>query len=101
MQALFFFFHLCILYLTGLYPGVIQRVHTATAGRDDEIVKEYLSHFMREAKSSSEFEGYFDFKNFLGPLLARVMLMSGDQNTAKWYVPTCYGMNTILCGKKP
>ncbi|KAF9363998.1 hypothetical protein BGX34_002803 [Mortierella sp. NVP85] len=60
------------------------RVHTATTGRDDEIVKEYLSHFMREAKSSSEFEGYFDFKNFLGPLLARVMLMSGDQNTAKW-----------------
>ncbi|KAI1295221.1 hypothetical protein EDD11_007941 [Mortierella claussenii] len=38
---------------------------------------------MREAKSSSDFEQYFERKTFLGPLLARVMLMAGDKDTAK------------------
>lgn len=61
-----------------------NRVPAATAARDNEIVGEYLSHFMRESKSASEFEGFFESKNFLNPLLARVMLLSGDQNTAKW-----------------
>ncbi|KAF9984495.1 hypothetical protein BGZ65_000276, partial [Modicella reniformis] len=60
------------------------RVPRATTDDDDEIMREYLSHFMREAKSSSEFEAFFEFKGFLGPLLAQVMLLSGAQDTAKW-----------------
>ncbi|KAF9361888.1 hypothetical protein BGX26_010291 [Mortierella sp. AD094] len=61
-----------------------DRVAPATRERDDEVVKEYLNHFMKEAKSSVEFEEYFEVKSFLNPLLAQAMLASGDKDIAKW-----------------
>ncbi|KAF9174046.1 hypothetical protein BGX21_000836 [Mortierella sp. AD011] len=60
------------------------RVDPATSSRDDEVVREYLDHFMKETKSSAEFEEYFEVKSFLNPLLAQVMLASGDKDVAKW-----------------
>ncbi|KAG0198556.1 hypothetical protein BGX28_007992 [Mortierella sp. GBA30] len=60
------------------------RVSAATTERDDVVVKEYLSRFMCEAKSSAEFEEYFELKTFLHPLFARAMLFSGDKDSAKW-----------------
>lgn len=48
--------------------------------------EEYLSHFIREAKSAAEFEPYYEVNDFLNPLLARIMLTSGDKDLAKWYV---------------
>ncbi|KAG0370933.1 hypothetical protein BC939DRAFT_527666 [Gamsiella multidivaricata] len=61
-----------------------ERVTPATRERDDEVLKEYLTHFMRQAKSAAEFEEYFETKTFLNPLLAKAMLMSDDPATAKW-----------------
>ncbi|KAG0252299.1 hypothetical protein BG011_007080 [Mortierella polycephala] len=60
------------------------RVCPVTKERDERVLKEYLSQFMREAKSSAEFEPYFETKTFLNPLLARTMLMTGDKDIAKW-----------------
>ncbi|KAF9436213.1 hypothetical protein BGZ76_004566 [Entomortierella beljakovae] len=61
-----------------------DRVSPATRKRDDDVVKEFLTYFMRESKSSSEFEEYFEIKTFLDPLLAHTMLTSGDSNVTKW-----------------
>ncbi|KAG0300551.1 hypothetical protein BGZ98_009091 [Dissophora globulifera] len=61
-----------------------MKVQPATADRDDVIVREYLTHFMREAKSSTEFQEFFESHSFLDPLLARVMLNAGDADVAKW-----------------
>ncbi|KAI8597784.1 hypothetical protein EDD21DRAFT_384542 [Dissophora ornata] len=61
-----------------------NRVSSASSQRDDEIVGEYLAYFMREAKSAEEFEQFFEVESFLNPLLAEVMLTSGDKDVAKW-----------------
>jgi hypothetical protein len=61
-------------------------VPAATLERHEEVEAEYLSHFIREAKSAAEFEPFYEVKDFLNPLLARTMLMSGDKDLAKWYV---------------
>ncbi|KAF9140561.1 hypothetical protein BGX30_006303 [Mortierella sp. GBA39] len=61
-----------------------SRVPAAKAERHDEVEEEYLSHFIREAKSAAEFEPYYEVNDFLNPLLARIMLTSGDKNLAKW-----------------
>ncbi|KAG0091197.1 hypothetical protein BGZ92_001279 [Podila epicladia] len=60
------------------------RVTPADSTRDNEIVEEYLAHFMRESKSYAEYEAYFDVKDFLAPLLARTMLTAGDKDVEKW-----------------
>ncbi|OAQ30988.1 hypothetical protein K457DRAFT_136616 [Linnemannia elongata AG-77] len=60
------------------------RVPAAKAERHDEVEEEYLSHFIREAKSAAEFEPYYEVNDFLNPLLARIMLTSGDKDLAKW-----------------
>ncbi|KAG0353115.1 hypothetical protein BG005_007528 [Podila minutissima] len=60
------------------------RVTPADSTRDNEIVEEYLAHFMRESKSYAEYESYFDVKDFLAPLLARTMLTAGDKDVEKW-----------------
>ncbi|KAF9139673.1 hypothetical protein BG015_001936 [Linnemannia schmuckeri] len=61
-----------------------SRVPAATAERHDKVEEEYLSYFIREAKSAAEFEPYYEVKDFLNPLLARIMLTSGDKDLAKW-----------------
>ncbi|KAF8982297.1 hypothetical protein BGZ46_001523 [Entomortierella lignicola] len=61
-----------------------RRVSPPISEHDDELMKEYLNHFMKEAKSSAEFEEYFEVKSFLTPMLAKVMLASGDKDVAKW-----------------
>ncbi|KAF9179501.1 hypothetical protein BGZ51_006867 [Haplosporangium sp. Z 767] len=61
-----------------------DRVCPVTEERDERVLKEYLSQFMCEAKSSTEFEPYLETKTFLNPLLARAMLMAGDKDIAKW-----------------
>ncbi|KAF9378595.1 hypothetical protein CPB97_009481 [Podila verticillata] len=60
------------------------RVTPADSTRDNEIVEEYLAHFLRESKSYAEYEPYFDVKDFLAPLLARTMLSAGDKDVEKW-----------------
>ncbi|KAF9566459.1 hypothetical protein EC968_003732 [Mortierella alpina] len=61
-----------------------KRVRVATKERDDEVIAEYLTHFLQLEKSTAEYEEFFEVKTFLNPLLARVMLTSGDKNTEKW-----------------
>ncbi|KAG0290735.1 hypothetical protein BGZ96_005807 [Linnemannia gamsii] len=61
-----------------------SRVPAATSERHEEVEAEYLSHFIREAKSAAEFEPFYEVKDFLDPLLARTMLTSGDKDLAKW-----------------
>ncbi|KAF9079357.1 hypothetical protein BGX23_004273, partial [Mortierella sp. AD031] len=61
-----------------------SRVSAATEKRHDEVETEYLSHFIREAKSTAEFEPYYEVDAFLNPLLARIMLTSGDKDLSKW-----------------
>ncbi|KAF9930409.1 hypothetical protein FBU30_000540 [Linnemannia zychae] len=61
-----------------------SRVPPATTDRHDEIETEYLTYFIRQAKSATEFEPYFEVGDFLNPLLARTMLASGDKDLTKW-----------------
>ncbi|KAG0380084.1 hypothetical protein BGX24_010303, partial [Mortierella sp. AD032] len=61
-----------------------SRVSAATTEHHDEVETEYLSHFIRQAKSAAEFEPYFEVDAFLRPLLARIMLTSGDKDLSKW-----------------
>ncbi|KAG0275558.1 hypothetical protein BGZ95_008650 [Linnemannia exigua] len=61
-----------------------SRITVATAEHHDEVEAEYLSHFIRQAKSVTEFEPYFEVDAFLKPLLARIMLTSGDKDLSKW-----------------
>ncbi|KAF9111333.1 hypothetical protein BGX27_005066 [Mortierella sp. AM989] len=61
-----------------------DRVKPATKARDEEIVKECLTHLLAQEKSSAAYEEYFEHYGFLNPLLARVMLYSGDQDILKW-----------------
>ncbi|KAF9904971.1 hypothetical protein EC991_002153 [Linnemannia zychae] len=65
-------------------PHWSSRVPPATLEHHDEVETEYLSHFIREAKSATEFEPYFEVDTFLNPLLARIMLTSGDKDLSKW-----------------
>ncbi|KAF9927501.1 hypothetical protein FBU30_003218 [Linnemannia zychae] len=67
---------------TGVLPYWSKRVTTATKMRDSEIVNDYLEHFLRIEKSISEYEPFFS-SAFLNPILARVMLYSGD-NDKEW-----------------
>ncbi|KAF9986039.1 hypothetical protein BGZ75_002268 [Mortierella antarctica] len=60
------------------------RVSVPTSARDDEVIKECLSRFMLEKRSADEYEHLFEVKTFLNPLLARVMLMSGDKDVTTW-----------------
>lgn len=59
-------------------------VKVTTKERDDEIISEYLAHFLQLEQSTTEYEEFFEVKTFLNPLLARVMLTSGEKNTEKW-----------------
>ncbi|KAF9960854.1 hypothetical protein BGZ72_005690 [Mortierella alpina] len=61
-----------------------ERVSIPTAARDEEVIKEYLSRFMLQEQSFDGYDDYFEVKDFLNPLLARVMLMSGDKDITKW-----------------
>ncbi|KAF9965228.1 hypothetical protein BGZ70_005201 [Mortierella alpina] len=65
-------------------PFWSNRVQLATKERDDEIISEYLAHFLQLEKSAAEYEEFFEVKSFLNPLLARVMLTSGEKDTRKW-----------------
>ncbi|KAF9986003.1 hypothetical protein BGZ75_002301 [Mortierella antarctica] len=65
-------------------PYWSNRVQVATKERDDAIISEYLAHFLQLEKSAAEYEEFFEVKTFLNPLLARVMLTSGDKDTEKW-----------------
>ncbi|KAF8952021.1 hypothetical protein BGZ46_003696, partial [Entomortierella lignicola] len=65
-------------------PYWSDRVKPVTSARDEEIVREYLSHFLALEKSGAAFESYFDLASYLNPMLARVMLYSGDQDIQKW-----------------
>ncbi|KAF9429682.1 hypothetical protein BGZ76_001143 [Entomortierella beljakovae] len=68
---------------TQAFPFWSQRVKPATKERDAHVVKEILSHFLLLDKSSSAFVPYFD-GIYLNPLLAKVMLFSGDQDFPLW-----------------
>ncbi len=48
------------------------------------MIKEYLSRFMLQEQSFDGYDDFFEVKDFLNPLLARVMLMSGDKDITKW-----------------
>ncbi|KAF9321791.1 hypothetical protein BG003_011515 [Podila horticola] len=72
------------LYYSSTLRNWSTRVTPADSTRDNEIVEEYLTHFMRESKSYAEYEPYFDVKDFLAPLLARTMLTAGDKDVEKW-----------------
>ncbi|KAI8595733.1 hypothetical protein EDD21DRAFT_358774 [Dissophora ornata] len=61
-----------------------DRVEPVNKARDEETVKKYLSHFMQQEKSVADYEEYFELDSYLNPLLARVMLTSGDQDIEKW-----------------
>ncbi|KAF9949613.1 hypothetical protein BGZ65_007193 [Modicella reniformis] len=61
-----------------------DRVQPASKSRDEEVVKEYISHFIRLEKSVTDYEPYFDLNTYLNPVLARVMLTCGDQNVHEW-----------------
>ncbi|KAG0313487.1 hypothetical protein BGZ99_008849 [Dissophora globulifera] len=60
-----------------------SRVRPATRERDGKIVEEFLTHFLRLEKSTTDYEIYFDLVKFLQPMLARTMLTSGEDVT-KW-----------------
>ncbi|KAF9215836.1 hypothetical protein BGZ59_000136 [Podila verticillata] len=64
--------------------GWSNRVTPATKARNDEVLEEYLTHFMRLSQSYAEFEPYFVVQMFLAPILARVMLTSTQTDNAKW-----------------
>ncbi|KAG0092081.1 hypothetical protein BGZ92_010913 [Podila epicladia] len=64
--------------------GWSTRVTLATMARDDEVLEEYLTHFMQLSQSYSEFEPYFAVKTFLAPMLARVMLTTTQTDNEKW-----------------
>ncbi|KAG0347623.1 hypothetical protein BG004_007317 [Podila humilis] len=69
------------------YPSYGQfssRIIHATSKRDNEIVEEFLCHFMKESKSYAEFDAFFEINDFLAPLLARTMLTAGDKEVEKW-----------------
>ncbi|KAI1313408.1 hypothetical protein EDD11_002643 [Mortierella claussenii] len=57
-----------------------SRVRPATKARDDEIIEEYLSHFLRIEKSAHDYERYFELKTFLHPQLAYAMLTAPQQD---------------------
>ncbi|KAF9427668.1 hypothetical protein BGZ94_004440 [Podila epigama] len=78
--------HVVNLYYSSRLDYWSNRVTPATSTRDEEVVEEYLVHFMKESKSYSKFEPYFDVKEFLSPLLARTMLMAGEKDVEKWQV---------------
>ncbi|KAG0315445.1 hypothetical protein BGZ99_007446, partial [Dissophora globulifera] len=60
-----------------------SRVQPATQQRDEKIVNEFLTHFLRLEQSITEYAKYFDSVKFLQPMLARTMLTSGEDVT-KW-----------------
>ncbi|KAG0049783.1 hypothetical protein BGZ83_005402 [Gryganskiella cystojenkinii] len=60
------------------------RVKLVTKVRDDDIVDEYLTYFVTQARSAKDFEGFFSVKDFLNPLLAKAMLTSGDKDVTTW-----------------
>ncbi|GJJ76478.1 hypothetical protein EMPS_08837 [Entomortierella parvispora] len=61
-----------------------QRVKSVTQRGDDNIIREYLAHFITAARSFAEFEEYFSVKDFLEPILGQAMLTSGDKDVATW-----------------
>ncbi|KAG0253959.1 hypothetical protein BG011_006043 [Mortierella polycephala] len=61
-----------------------SRVTLLSQARDDEILTEYMDHFLRVEKTTKSFLPYFDEKTFLDPKLARVMLTYGDKDVEKW-----------------
>ncbi|KAF9547416.1 hypothetical protein EC957_008425 [Mortierella hygrophila] len=68
--------------INGPLPHWSKRVKVVTRERDNEIVNEYLEHFLKIEKSTSAYEAYFSL-TFLNTLLGRVMLFSGDKDE-KW-----------------
>lgn len=56
-----------------------------TKRRDEEVVAEYLTHFITQDKSIDAFEEYFTAKDFLNPLLGKSMLTLGDKDVETWY----------------
>ncbi|KAF9905186.1 hypothetical protein EC991_001949 [Linnemannia zychae] len=63
-------------------PYWSKRVKPVTRDRDNEIVTEYLEHFLRIEQSTSQYALYFS-ASYLDLILGRVMLYSGDKDE-KW-----------------
>ncbi|BBM86518.1 hypothetical protein [Candidatus Uabimicrobium amorphum] len=61
-----------------------QHTHLDAVGDDTKLVREYLQHFLRDAKDYSAFEKYID-SNYLKELFAETKIVYGIGNAIDWY----------------